>query len=135
MTAMCGPRRSRSQPITEHVQKVAMTAKELKKMLFNECGHVSCCLQFYLPDFFPALKEFILVLRPGPMGATAEDLYEVHSGDGHHYHQELIDEVTEAFDEMQKMGSLQNVKLSFMRLEQWEDTGRDERTNPLAQQI
>jgi hypothetical protein len=124
MQAMVAP--SPGLSITQHIQKVAMTPKELNLMVVRECGHVHCCLEFYLPRFFPEITEFILILRPGPIGATAEDLYEVQSGNGHQYHQELIDEMADAFDMMQAIGLFEDVKLSFMRMEKWEDTRRNE---------
>jgi hypothetical protein len=116
-----------------------MYPTELDKMVDSECGHLSCCLETYLPMFFPALTEFILILRPGPLGATAEDLYQVKSAEIegqyvkyvlqaeniHPYHQQLIDEVEEAFEILWTRGHLQGVKLSFMRLEEWEDNGRN----------
>ena len=117
-----------------------MYPTELDQMVDSECGHIRCCLESYLPMFFPALTEFILILRPGPLGATAEDLYEIKSakaeglyvkydvqaGNIHPYHQQLIDEVEEAFEISWAHGRLQGVQLTFMRLEKWEDNRRSE---------
>jgi hypothetical protein len=113
--------------MTKDIQRVALSVRELQAILVIDCVH--CFLRYTLQVRFPALKELILILRPGPAGTTAEDLYEVESGNGHEYLQELIDDTKEAFKMMQKDGRCLGVKLTFMRLETWEDSRRNEQSS------
>lgn len=110
--------------MTEDIERVALSVRELDAVTRStECLH--CFLKYVMPIRFPSMKELILILRPGPAGASAEDLYEVTSGNGHAYLQMWIDELTDAFETIQVENRWLGVKLTFMRLEKWEDLKRN----------
>lgn len=73
---------------------------------------------FLLEKTCPALEELILFVRPGLLGATIEDLYEVHEAKGSFLQGEM-DQVVSTFQKTQVDGKLKNLKLTFMRNETW----------------
>jgi hypothetical protein len=109
--------------MTRDIERVAFSVRELNAIFRIECIH--CFLKCRLRTRFPSLKELIVILRQGPAGATAEDLYEVKSGNGHDYLQGWIDDMTAAFNLLQAQGCSLGTKLTFMRLEKWEDLQRN----------
>jgi hypothetical protein len=110
--------------MTRDIERVAISVREINVMMRVD-RRLHCILKSFLLPRFPLMKELILILRQGPAGATAEDLYEVTSGNGHAYLQKCIDDLTDAFKTIQGEGRWLGVKLTFMRLEKWEDLERN----------
>lgn len=63
--------------------------------------------------------RLIIILRPGPLGANYQDLYEVEKSDNPTT-QTIIDDTKETFKHAQEDVFFKDVKLKFMRIEKWE---------------
>jgi hypothetical protein len=74
----------------------------------------------YLERVCPSLTELIIVLRPGPLGATINDLGEAHLPVGASpflEHQENLVKFT--FEQLRAEENWKNLKVTFMRTEKW----------------
>ncbi|CZT41095.1 uncharacterized protein RSE6_00784 [Rhynchosporium secalis] len=100
----------------EPVEKLAFSLQEVAGIWRQECFH--CFLSQSLEDFFPNLKELIIILRPGPSGATYDDLYEVKDSTIT-FLQTSIADIKIAFKHAQEDGYCKDVVLRMMRVENW----------------
>jgi hypothetical protein len=66
---------------------------------------------FLLPSF---------ILRPGPLGSTTEDIYEIDEAESENLAQDKMDTVRGTFQEAKTKGLLASVNLTFMRTEAWQ---------------
>ena len=77
-TLSCGSFRDSMAPLTKRIERVAISAQEvLSIQSFEGHRHSRAAglhgeFRLLLEDRFPALKEVIIILRNGPIGATAE---------------------------------------------------------------
>lgn len=77
-TLNCGGFRDSTAPLTKRIERVAISAQEVLSIQSFEghphsrAGGLLGEFRFLLEDRFPALKEVIIILRRGPIGATAE---------------------------------------------------------------
>lgn len=96
------------------VQRLAFSMHEVLEIWKTQCFH--CFLLTKPDDIFPELKELIIILRPGPLGAGFDDLYEVNTSTTIHL-ESAIEDVKKTFKDAQEEGALKGVKLRFMRTE------------------
>lgn len=71
-----------------------------------------------LQEWFPNIKEVIVIVRPGPLGSTYDDLYEVTDSTSPVLH-DHIRAIKTQFEYAQKDESCKGIELKFMRNEKW----------------
>ncbi|KUJ21961.1 uncharacterized protein LY89DRAFT_665111 [Mollisia scopiformis] len=107
--------------ITRHVQRVAFSVREIKTCWTLECFH--CFMVYKLAVRFPELKELIIILRPGPLGAGYDDLYETELSSENNRTDSFLGDIKDMFKHAQKHKTLKaswkNVQLKLMRNETW----------------
>ena len=72
-----------------------------------------------LEETIPDLQELVYFVRPGPIGVTIDELYEVHEARGALLQREM-DKIMTKLQEAQEKGKWKALKLKFMRCEAWE---------------
>ncbi|KAL2075564.1 hypothetical protein VTL71DRAFT_507 [Oculimacula yallundae] len=98
------------------VEKLAFSLREVMEIWKTQCFH--CFLMNKVPAYFPNLKELIIILRPGPLGVTHDDMYEV-TDHPLKYIRDFIVDVTKTFNNAQEDGKCKGIKLTLMRTETW----------------
>ncbi|KAE8444902.1 hypothetical protein EG329_014150 [Mollisiaceae sp. DMI_Dod_QoI] len=98
-------------------ERIALSINEVFAVWKLECFH--CFLTYKFKHLFSGVKELIIILRPGPLGANYQDLYEVEKSDNPTT-QTIIDDTKETFKHAQEDVFFKDVKLKFMRIEKWE---------------
>lgn len=81
-----------------------------------------------LEQVCPNLKELIFLFRPGPLGATIDDLYEYVTLDDLYSVQDVVgenpqgdlDKILTSFQKVKANGKWKSLKLTFARNETWE---------------
>ncbi|CZR57295.1 uncharacterized protein PAC_07184 [Phialocephala subalpina] len=128
-----------SSNLLKRVERVAMSVDEVLNVWKIECFH--CFLTTKMINYFPNIKELMIILRPGPLDSDYEDLNEVTKSDNP-WIQTIIDDVNATFNHAQNpkktlaannANSIPNihekgpekniwkdVQLKFVRLEKWE---------------
>jgi len=71
-----------------------------------------------LEQISPDLQELVYFVRPGPIGATIDDMYQVHEAQGTLLQGEM-DKIVSQFQKSQADGKWKSLKVTFMRNETW----------------
>ncbi|PBP18536.1 hypothetical protein BUE80_DR010677 [Diplocarpon rosae] len=104
-----------SKSMLEPVQRLALSVNEVLSIWDTICFH--CFLLKSLAGVFPNLKELMIIMRPGALGAGYDDLYEVQESSSA-YLDTIIDDIKERFrDALEDHKALGNIQLKFMRIE------------------
>lgn len=72
----------------------------------------------YIHGLCPSLQELIVLVRSGPLGATVDDLYQVHETTSQVIRGDM-DSLLASFQGAQERGLCKSVKMAFMRNERW----------------
>ncbi|KAH7342702.1 hypothetical protein BKA65DRAFT_586736, partial [Rhexocercosporidium sp. MPI-PUGE-AT-0058] len=100
----------------EPIERLAFSVLEVMEIWRTQCFH--CFLTNKVAEVFPNLKELIVILRPGPLGADHDDLYEVKDCASPYLKGAIVD-VQNSFKNAQNEGSCKDVQLKMMRVEHW----------------
>ncbi|KAH6724224.1 hypothetical protein BKA61DRAFT_25820 [Leptodontidium sp. MPI-SDFR-AT-0119] len=100
----------------EPIEKLAFSVHEVMEIWRAQCFH--CFLLTKLTEVFPNLKELMIILRPGPLGASYDDLYEVKDCTSSYLKTAIVD-VQTTFKNAQEEGSCKGIELKMMRVEKW----------------
>ncbi|KAG4415868.1 hypothetical protein IFR04_010995 [Cadophora malorum] len=108
--------RSIKRSMLEPIERLALSVSEMVRIWQQQCMH--CFFSGKLQQWFPNIKEVIIVVRPGPLGTTYDDLYEVTDSTSPVVH-DHIHAIKNQFGYAQKDESCKGMKLKFMRNEKW----------------
>ncbi|KAH7419327.1 hypothetical protein BKA64DRAFT_715831 [Cadophora sp. MPI-SDFR-AT-0126] len=108
--------RSIKRSMLESIERVALSMDEVVRIWKQQCIH--CFFVSKLQDWFPNVKELIILLRPGPLGSTYDDLYEVTDSKSTILHSHILD-LRDRFEQAQKEDACKGIELKFMRNEKW----------------